>query len=48
MGKLGPDKWVVLVYWNLNLLENTAAVNLSVGDTYRFAQKYPLFGGVRH
>ena len=48
MGKLDLGKWVVLVCQNLNLLENKATVNLSVADTYRFTQKYPLFGGVHH
>ena len=28
--------------------ENKATVNLSVAETYRFTQKYPLFGGDRH
>ena len=48
MGKLGPGKHVLLVCQNLNLLGNKATVNLSVADTYRFTQKYRLFGEVRH
>ena len=41
-GKLGVAKRVASVYWNLNLLENKATVKLSVADTYRFTQKYPI------
>ena len=48
MEKLGAGKRVVLACRILNLLENKATVNLSVADTYTFAKKYLLFGGVRH
>ena len=48
MEKPGMGKWVDLVCRNSNLLVNKATVNLSEADTYRFIQKYPLFGGVRY
>ena len=40
MGKLRAAKRVVSVCRNLNLLQNTTRVNLSIVGTYRFTQNY--------